>query len=172
MLIAFNNITPEVDSTAYVHSSAQVIGDVHIGAQSSVWFNSVIRADVHQIRIGRQSNIQDNATIHVTSGRWATLIGDEVTIAHGVILHGCTIGNRCLIGIGAIVLDGCRIEDECLIAAGSVVAPATVAPGGHLLLGSPAKPVRPLRDDERQVLRQSAANYVAYAERYRSQGIV
>lgn len=171
MIIPFEDRTPAIDESAYVHASARVIGDVEIAAQSSVWFNAVIRADVHHIRIGARTNIQDNTTVHVTGGRWPTLIGDEVTVAHGVIVHGCTIRDRSLIGIGAIILDGCEIGEECLVAAGSLVTPGTKIPGGQLVLGSPAKPVRALRPDELEQLRRSAATYVGLAERYRAQGI-
>src|SRR5260221_3864502 len=118
MLITYGDHTPRIDPSAYIQMSAQVIGDVEIGVQSSVWFNVVIRGDVYPIRVGARTNIQDNSTIHVTGGRWSTIIGDEVTVGHGVILHGCRIADRCLIGIGAIVLDGAEIEADCLIAAG------------------------------------------------------
>ena len=172
MLYAHNGVAPQVDPTAFIHSSAQVIGDVHIGAQSSLWFNVVARGDVYYIRIGARTNIQDNSTVHVTGGHHPTLIGDDVTVGHAVVLHGCTIGHRCLIGIGAIILDGCEIGDECMIGAGALLTPRTVIPSGHLALGSPAKPVRVLTEGERDQLRQSAQSYVANAARYRAQGIV
>lgn len=167
MIIAYGEQVPRIDATAYIQASAQIIGDVEIGAQSSVWFNVVIRADVYPIRIGARTNIQDNSTIHVTGGRWATTIGTGVTVGHGVILHGCHIADRCLIGIGAIVLDGVEIESDCLVAAGSLVAPGTRIPTGHLAKGSPAKVARPLRPDELAHLKQSAANYVEHAAAYR-----
>lgn len=166
MIIAFREHQPRIDPSAYVQASAQIIGDVEIGAQSSVWFNVVIRADVYPIRIGARTNIQDNSTIHVTGGRWSTTIGNEVTVGHGVILHGCNVGDRCLIGIGAIVLDGVEIEADCLIAAGSLVAPGTRIPTGHLAKGSPAKVARPLRPEELAHLKQSAANYIEHAAAY------
>jgi gamma-carbonic anhydrase len=160
MIIPFNGVTPRVDPSAYVHGSAHVIGDVEIGAEASLWFNVVVRGDVHRIRIGARTNLQDQVTVHVTNGRWATTLGDDVTVAHGVILHGCAIADRCLIGIGAIVLDGAEVESDCMIAAGSLVAPRTKVPSGQLVMGSPAKVVRPLRAEELEHLRQSAANYV------------
>jgi len=172
MIVSFDGKMPEIHPTAYVHSSAQIVGDVHLGSQSSVWFNSVIRGDVHEVRIGARTNIQDNATLHVTRARWPTIVGTEVTIAHGVTLHGCTVGDRCLIGIGAIVLDGVELGEDCMIGAGALVTPGTRVPAGHLALGSPARIVRPLTDSELERIRSSAANYVGYAERYRSQGIV
>jgi carbonic anhydrase/acetyltransferase-like protein (isoleucine patch superfamily) len=172
VLIALNGVTPEVHPTAYVHSSAQVIGDVHIGEESSLWFNVVARGDVYHIRIGARTNIQDNSTLHVTAGQWPTIIGDEVTVGHGVILHGCTVGNRCLIGIGAVVLDRCRIGEDCMVGAGALLTPGTVVEPGHLMLGSPARAARRLRPEELDQLRQSAEDYVENARRYRSQGIL
>lgn len=171
VLIAHNGIAPTIDATAYVQASAQVIGDVHLGAESSVWFNAVVRGDVFHIRVGARTSIQDNSTVHVTTGRHPTLVGDDVTVGHNVVLHGCTVGNRCLIGIGAIVLDRCVIEDDCIVGAGSLLTPGTVIPAGHLALGRPARPVRPLTADERTHVLQSARGYVANAARYRAQGI-
>jgi carbonic anhydrase/acetyltransferase-like protein (isoleucine patch superfamily) len=171
VLIVHDGVAPRIDPTAYVQASAQVIGDVHLGAESSVWFNSVLRGDVFHIRIGARTSIQDNSTVHVTSGRHPTLVGDDVTVGHNVVLHGCTVGDRCLIGIGAIVLDRCVIGDECMVGAASLVVPGTVIPPGHLALGSPAKVVRPLTDAERAHILQSARNYVTNAARYKAQGI-
>jgi carbonic anhydrase/acetyltransferase-like protein (isoleucine patch superfamily) len=171
MLIALDELAPAVDPTAYVQASAHVIGDVRIGAHSSVWFQAVLRGDVHPIRIGARTNIQDHATVHVTRDRHPTLVGDDVTVGHNAVLHGCTIGSSCLIGIGAIVLDRCVIGDGCLIGAGALLTPGTTVAPGHLVLGSPARVVRPITDAEREHLRQSAANYVANAARYRAAGI-
>jgi carbonic anhydrase/acetyltransferase-like protein (isoleucine patch superfamily) len=171
MLIAHNGVTPRIDPAAYVHSSAQIIGDVHVGAQSSVWFNAVIRGDVFYVRIGERTNVQDNSTIHVTTDRWPTIVGDDATIGHNAVLHGCRIGNRCLIGIGAIVLDGCEVADDCIVAAGSLLTPGTKVEAGQLVFGSPARPVRRLEESELELLLASAGNYVANAERYRRQGI-
>jgi carbonic anhydrase/acetyltransferase-like protein (isoleucine patch superfamily) len=171
MLTTYHGHSPQIDPTAYVQQSAQLVGDVVIGAQSSVWFNVVIRGDVHPVRIGARTNIQDNSTVHVTGGRWATIIGDEVTVGHAVVLHGCRVGNRCLVGIGAIILDGAEIADECLIGAGSVVTPRTNVPPRSLLLGSPATVVRSLDAEELVRLEQSALAYVAHAASYLAQGI-
>jgi len=168
VLYAYQGTTPRVDASAYVQQSAHIIGDVVIGAQSSVWFNVVIRADVHHVRIGARTNIQDNSTIHVTAGRWPTLVGDDVTVAHGVIVHGCQIGDRCLIGMGAIVMDGAEVADECLIGAGTLVTPGTKVPARQLVLGSPGKIVRGLRPDEIEHLHASARNYVERAAQYRA----
>ena len=167
MLIALEGLTPQLDPTAYVHSSAHVIGDVHIGAHSSVWFHAVLRGDVERIRIGARTNIQDNATVHVTRGRHPTLVGDDVTVGHNVVLHGCSVADGCLIGMGAIVLDGAVVGARSLVGAGALVTPGTDIPPQSLVLGSPAKRVRALNDDELERLRVSAANYVSLAERYR-----
>jgi carbonic anhydrase/acetyltransferase-like protein (isoleucine patch superfamily) len=169
MLLSYCGRTPQINPTAYVQASAQVIGDVVIGAQSSVWFNVVIRADVHSIRIGARTNVQDNATLHVTRDRWPTEVGDDVTVAHAVILHGCRVGNRTLIGMGAIVMDGAEVGDDCLVAAGALVTPGTRIPPGQLVMGRPAAVTRPLRPDELAYLRQSAASYVEHAATYRQQ---
>jgi carbonic anhydrase/acetyltransferase-like protein (isoleucine patch superfamily) len=171
MLIAFRDVVPVIDPTAYIHSSAHVIGDVHVGAHSSVWFHAVVRGDVHHIRIGARTNIQDNATVHVTRERHPTIVGDDVTVGHNAVLHGCAVGHRCLIGIGAIVLDRCVIGEDCLIGAGALLTPGTTVAPGHLVIGSPARIARPLSDAEREHLRESAAGYVTNAARYRAQGI-
>jgi len=172
MLITLDGITPRVDTSAYIQDTAQIVGDVQIGAQSSVWFHSVVRGDVFHIRIGARTNIQDNSTIHVTSGLHATIIGDDVTIGHAVTLHGCTIANGSLIGIGAVVLDRCEIGEESLIGAGALLTPGMIVPPRSLVVGHPAKVQRQLRNAEIEHLHQSAANYVLNAARYKSQGIL
>lgn len=169
MLLPYRGRAPVIDPTACVQPSAQIIGDVVIGAQASVWFNVVIRADVNYVRIGARTNIQDSSTIHVTHDRWPTVVGDDVTVAHAVILHGCRVADRCLIGMGAIVMDGAVINEDCLVAAGSLVTPGTTVPPGQLIMGRPAKAVRPLRPDELAHLKESAQNYVGYAASYRGE---
>lgn len=164
---AFKGISPTIDPSAFVEESAQIIGDVHIGPRSSVWFNSVVRGDVHRIRIGAETNIQDLCCLHVLKDRFALTIGDGVTVGHNVTLHGCTIGDHCLIGMGAIVMDGAEIGSECIIGAGSLVAPGTKIPSGSLAVGSPAKVRRALTDEEKQLLRTSADNYIGYSREYR-----
>ena len=171
MIVPFQGVSPRLAPDAYVHASAHVIGDVEIGAASSVWFQVVIRADVEKVRIGRGTNVQDHSTIHVTNERWPTILGDGVTIGHRVVLHGCTIADHALIGIGAIVLDGAEIGAETLVGAGALVAPGTKIPPRVLVIGSPAKPVRDLRPDEIQRLHHSADLYVGYARSYRAQGL-
>ena len=171
MLIPYNGVMPRLAPDVYVHASAHIVGDVEIDATSSVWFQVVIRADVEKVRIGRATNVQDHTTIHVRSGRWPTILGDGVTIGHRVVLHGCTIADHALIGIGAVILDGAEIGSEALIGAGAVVAPGSKIPPRVLALGSPAKPVRDLRLEEIQGLHETADLYVGYARSYRDQGL-
>ncbi|HEY8517232.1 MAG TPA: gamma carbonic anhydrase family protein [Candidatus Binatia bacterium] len=171
MIRAFADREPNVDPTAIVFEGATVVGRVTIGAQSSVWFGAVVRGDVHDVTIGARTNVQDRAVIHVTTDRFATRIGDDVTIGHAAVLHGCTVADRVLIGIGAIVLDGVEIGEDCMIGAGALVTPGTKIPAGHLAVGSPARVKRPLEPAELEHLRRSAANYVALSARYRALGI-
>ncbi len=171
MIIPFADKQPEVHPTVYVQETAQIIGDVRIGAYSSVWFQAVIRGDVHFIRIGERTNVQDGTIIHVTTDRWPTYVGNQVTVGHRAVLHGCRVGDRCLIGIGAIVMDGVEIGEECLIGAGTLLPPRTSVPPGSLVLGSPGKVVRPLTAAEREQLVESAEHYVRHAQRYRQLGI-
>jgi carbonic anhydrase/acetyltransferase-like protein (isoleucine patch superfamily) len=171
MIVPFEARRPDLAASAIVFDSAFVIGGVRLGERSSVWFGSVVRADVDDVTIGVRTNVQDRCVIHVTTRRFSTTIGDDVTIGHGAVLHGCSIGNRVLIGIGSIVLDGCEVGDDCMIAAGSLLAPRTRIPSGHLAVGSPAAARRPLRDEELAHLRRSAENYALLAARYRELGI-
>ena len=158
---------PRVDPTAWLADSAVVVGDVVIGASASLWFHAVVRGDVERVRIGARTNIQDNATVHVTRDRWPTILGDGVTVGHNAVVHGCTVGDHCLIGIGAIVLDGAVLERECLVGAGAVVTPGTHVSAGSLVLGQPARVVRPLRPEEIEGLYASAAGYVERLALYR-----
>jgi carbonic anhydrase/acetyltransferase-like protein (isoleucine patch superfamily) len=162
MLRTFRGILPSVDPTAYVDESAQVIGDVHLGAESSVWMNVVIRGDVNAIRIGARTNVQDGTVVHVQSGTHPTTIGDEVTIGHGAIVHGCTVEDRCLIGMGAILLNGVRVGAESIVAAGSLLPEGFQVPPRSLVMGSPAKVRRSLVDADVGLIRRFADNYVAY----------
>jgi carbonic anhydrase/acetyltransferase-like protein (isoleucine patch superfamily) len=171
MIAPFGDRVPRIDPSAFVAASAIVIGDVEIGADASLWFHAVVRGDVERVRIGARTNVQDNATVHVTRDRFATVIGSEVTVGHGAIVHGATVGDRCLVGMGAILLDGVVIEDECLIGAGALVAPGTRIASRSLVLGSPARRVRDLSADELAYLSRSAAGYVAHAAAYRAQGL-
>jgi carbonic anhydrase/acetyltransferase-like protein (isoleucine patch superfamily) len=171
VIAPFRGKSPEIDPSAYLTASAIVIGDVEVGAETSIWFHAIVRGDLFPIRIGARTNVQDHATIHVLGGRAAATIGDDVTIGHGAIVHGCTIGNRTLVGMGAIVLDGVEVGDECLIGAGAVVTPGTRIAAGQLVLGSPGRPVRPLSDAERASLLTSALNYARVAAEYRAAGV-
>jgi gamma-carbonic anhydrase len=171
VIAALGDRTPRVDPSAFVADSAVVVGDVVLGPDASLWFHTVVRGDVERVRIGARSNVQDNATVHVTRGRWPTIVGDGVTVGHAAVLHGCTVGDHCLVGIGAIVLDGVVIESECLIGAGALVTPGTRIPARSLVLGSPAKRVRELRPEEVTRLHDSAASYLRHAQTYRTHGV-
>jgi carbonic anhydrase/acetyltransferase-like protein (isoleucine patch superfamily) len=167
----FRNRTPALGRDVYIAPTAVVIGDVEIGDSASVWFHAVVRGDVERIRIGPHSNVQDNATIHVTHDRWPTIIGAGVTIAHGAVVHGCIIQDHCLVGIRAVVLDGAELGSECLIGAGALVTPGTKVPPRTLMLGSPARPVRPLNAEEIARIHESATLYVGYAKEYQAAAI-
>ena len=160
---------PQIHPTAFIEESAQIIGDVQIGEQSSVWFNTVVRGDVFHIRIGSRTNIQDGTVVHVTSGTHATILEDEVTVGHNVTLHGCYIERGCLIGMGSIVLDGVRIGAQSLVAAGSLVSPGTQIPPRSLVLGAPAKVKRTLTDEEVASLNLYWQHYIEYTQMYRSE---
>lgn len=162
MLRTHRSIHPSVDASAYVDASAQVIGDVRIGAESSVWMNVVIRGDVHFIRIGARSNIQDLALVHVMRDTHPTVIGDDVTVGHSAVVHGATVEDRCLIGMGAILLNGCRIGSGSIVAAGALVPEGMVVPPGSMVMGMPAKVKRPLSADEDASIKWYADNYVRY----------
>lgn len=170
MILPFENKTPQIGAGCFLAPQSVVIGDVQLGEGSSVWFQTVIRGDVNSIRIGKKTNIQDLSMVHVTSRDApkpaATVIGDLVTIGHKAIVHGATIGNRCLIGMGSIILDGAVVEDDCMIGAGAVVTMGTRIPAGHLAFGNPAKVVRPLTDAEKVFLSQSAEHYFKLAQKY------
>ena len=172
-LRAFKGILPTLGARAYVDPAATVIGDVHLGEDSSVWPGTVIRGDVNHIRIGARTNIQDGSIIHVTHDGpytqpdgWPTIIGDDVTIGHGAIVHACTIGNAVLIGMGATVLDGAVVKDHGFVGAGAVVPPGKVVESGELWLGNPARPVRKLSEREIEQLYYSAQHYVRLKDAY------
>jgi carbonic anhydrase/acetyltransferase-like protein (isoleucine patch superfamily) len=166
---SFKGITPRIDPTAFIELSAQVIGDVELGRDSSIWFNTVVRGDVNAIRIGARTNVQDLCMIHVLKDRYATTVGDDVTVGHHVVLHGCRIGNRVLVGMGAVLMDDVEVGDDCVIAAGALLTPGTRIPSGHLAVGSPAKVKRPITEAERAWLAESAQDYVGYARQYRDE---
>jgi carbonic anhydrase/acetyltransferase-like protein (isoleucine patch superfamily) len=169
----FQNMTPQLGERVFVDDSAVVLGDVAIGDDSSVWPQAVIRGDMHSIRIGSRTSIQDGCVLHITHAGpfnpqgWPLSVGDEVTIGHNVTLHGCTIGNRVLVGMGAIIMDGAVVEDEVIIAAGSLVPAGKQLQGGYLYMGNPVKQARPLSDSERAYFSYSASNYVRLKDQYR-----
>ncbi len=168
----FEGKTPQLAEAVFVDPSAVVIGDVTIGKHSSVWPNTTIRGDMHRIRIGARSSIQDNSILHITHAGpfnpdgYPLTIGDDVTVAHSVTLHGCAIGNRVLIGMGCIVMDGAVIEDEVVLGANSLVPPGKRLEGGKLYVGSPAKPVRDLTPKELEYFTYSANNYAKLKDRH------
>jgi carbonic anhydrase/acetyltransferase-like protein (isoleucine patch superfamily) len=162
MIRKFKNVIPAVNPSAYVDESAQVIGDVVIGAESSVWMNVVIRGDVNHIRIGNRTNIQDLTMVHVMREAHPTVIGDEVTVGHSAIVHGATIEDRVLIGMGAVLLNGVHIENDCVVAAGTLLTEGTRIPARSLVMGRPGKVRRQLTDDEVAEIRWYAENYVNY----------
>jgi gamma-carbonic anhydrase len=167
LILPFRNVMPKVASDAFVANTAVVIGDVEIGNDASVWFGVVVRGDVHSIRIGARSNIQDNSVIHVTEGRFATTIGTDVLIGHGCIIHGCTLEDGCFIGMGSTILDGARVEAGAMVGAGSLVTPGKVVKAGELWTGRPAKLGRSLTDQDRAAMRSGVQHYVDLAKVYR-----
>jgi len=169
MLKSYRGVAPEVHETAFVEESAQVIGDVKIGANSSVWFNVVIRGDVNSIRIGERTNIQDGCVLHVTLDTHPLVIGDNVTIGHGAIVHGCRIGSNCLIGMGSIILDGAVIGENCVVAAGAIVTEGSVIPPNTLVMGIPAKPKRAVADKDLERARAGCDRYVRNKEIYKTE---
>ena len=166
-IITYKGITPTIDPSVFIADGVHIIGDVEIGKDSSVWYNTVIRGDVNYIRIGERTNIQDNTVVHVTNKKFPTHIGSNVTIGHSAVIHACTINDYSLIGMGAIVLDDAKVGPFTLIAAGAVVTMGMVIPEGTLAAGVPAKIIRTLTDDEREFLIKSAQNYIDYVATYR-----
>jgi len=167
MIRPFRGVHPQIHPTAYVEPSAQVIGDVHLGEEASIWCNCTVRGDIHYIRIGDRSNVQDNSVIHVRNGTQPTILEAEVTVGHSVTLHGCYVERGCLIGIGSIVLDDVRVGERSLVAAGSVISPGTIIPPRSLVMGLPARVKRPLTDPEVAYLEVYWKNYVDYTREYR-----
>ena len=154
-----------IDNSVFIADGAKIIGDVEIGKNSSVWFNAVIRADSDKVKIGENSNVQDNAVIHTSEG-FGVQIGDNVTIGHGAIIHGCTVKDNVMIGMGAIVLNGAVIEENSIIGAGALITQGKVIPSGSLAFGNPCKIVRQLTDEEISSISRNAKSYVKEAEKY------
>jgi len=168
----FESFTPQISESAFIDESAVVTGNVSIGEDSSVWPCCSIRGDIHSIVIGERTNIQDGCVLHVTHdsefapGGFKLTIGDDITVGHNVILHACTVENRCLIGMGSVVLDGAVVESGAMIGAGSLVPPKKVLQGGYMWLGSPVKRARELTDKEKDFLKYSAKHYVKLKNRH------
>lgn len=167
-LIAYGGIAPTIHESVFLAHGSVVLGDVHIGRDSSVWYNVVIRGDVHWIRIGERTNIQDLAMLHTTYRKHPLSIGDGVTVGHHAMLHGCTVGDYALIGMQATVLDRAVVEHHAMVAAGAVVREGFTVPSGTLVAGVPAKVVRDLTPDEHVKLERSAQNYIDYVASYRT----
>lgn len=162
MISSVRGKTPEIGKDSFVAPSADIIGDVKIGQGCSIWYNTTLRGDVMPIVIGDETNIQDNTVVHGTYNKCGAVIGNRVTIGHSVILHGCKIGDLCLIGMGAIIMDQAEIPARCIVGAGSLVTEDAKFPEGYLILGRPAKAIRPLNEKELAFLPQSAKNYIEY----------
>lgn len=165
-MLAHRGREPRVHADAWIAPGAVVIGDVAIGAESSVWFGAVVRGDIHSIRIGARTNLQDHCVVHVTRDLYPARIGDEVTVGHRATVHGCTVGDGALVGIGAVVLDGAEIGDEALVAAGALVPPGAVVPPRTLVVGAPARVRRELSAAEIDEQRARALAYVRDARTY------
>lgn len=168
-IFAYGEKRPLIAASAFLAEGSVVTGDVEIGEDSSLWFGTVVRGDVNHVRIGARTNLQDLTVVHVTAGKHPTTIGDDVTVGHRAVLHGCTVKDRCLVGIGAVVMDGAVVGPDAMVGAGSLVPPRMVVPPGKLALGSPARVLRDLTAEELASLRDSAVRYVKYAATYRGE---
>lgn len=169
MILPYMGVHPKIDESVFICEGAQIIGDVVLGKDVSVWFNAVVRGDVHYIRVGERTNIQDGSILHCTYQKHPLNIGNDVTIGHGAILHGCTVKDYVLIGMGAKLLDGCVIGENSFIAAGTLVKEHFVVPPGVLVAGLPGKIIRDLRPDEIERIKTSAEHYLMYVRNYREQ---
>ncbi len=163
-LFPYKDLFPQIDPTVFLASGVKIIGDVTIGKHSSIWYNVVIRGDVHYVKIGYDTNVQDSSMLHVTNNKYPLNIGNKVTIGHSVKLHGCTIMDLTLLGIGSIVLDGAVVEENSIVAAGAVVKPKFIVPSGKLVAGVPAKIIRDLTKEEIENLKASAERYKKYTQ--------
>jgi carbonic anhydrase/acetyltransferase-like protein (isoleucine patch superfamily) len=171
MIRSYQGIAPTIPASCYVDASAQIIGDVVLGEHASVWMNAVVRGDVYAIRIGAHSNIQDCSVLHGMKERYGVFVGDYVTVGHSVTLHGCTVEDRCLIGMGAIILNGARIGAGSIIAAGTLIPEKAVVEPGSLWVGSPGKFRRKLGEKDQEMILQYARNYLGYKDEYLKEGV-
>jgi carbonic anhydrase/acetyltransferase-like protein (isoleucine patch superfamily) len=169
MIRQYKGILPKVEQSTYIDPSAQVIGDVTIGARSSVWCNATLRGDVNRIVLGEETNIQDNSVLHGELEMYPVILGDRVTVGHMVTLHGCVVEDDCLIGIGAIVLNGARVGRGSVVAAGALVPEGMQIPPESLVMGMPAKIKRPVNEEEKARFRENAQRYVRYRQEYRDE---
>jgi carbonic anhydrase/acetyltransferase-like protein (isoleucine patch superfamily) len=167
IIMPYKGISPILEEGVFVAPASVVIGDTVLAKNVSVWFNVTIRGDVNYIRIGENTNIQDGTTCHVTYKTHPLVIGQNVTVGHNAILHGCTVGNSCLIGMGATIMDGAVIEDDCMIAAGAVVTPNKTVKTGEVWSGFPARKMRDMNDDDRSFIAGNAKHYVSLASEYK-----
>ncbi|MBC2579485.1 gamma carbonic anhydrase family protein [Clostridium sp. DJ247] len=167
MIHKYKDKVPDIHESCFIADSADVIGNVTIEEDATIWFGAVLRGDINSIHIGKKSNIQDNCTVHVDTSGMAVFVGEQVTVGHNVILHGCKIGDRSLIGMGSIILNGAEIGEQTIIGAGSVVTQNKKIPSGVLCLGSPAKVIRELTEEEKESIIKSAKYYVEEGKAYR-----
>jgi gamma-carbonic anhydrase len=166
MIRTFQGVKPTIPLSCFVEETGIVIGDIVMGEDCSIWFHTVVRGDVNYIRIGNRTNVQDLCMLHVTHDTHPLIIGNDVTIGHHVVLHGCTIKDRVLIGMGAIIMDGAKVGEDSIVGAGALVTEGAIVPPQSLVLGSPAKVKRPVTEKELAWIKQSAENYVKYARQY------
>jgi gamma-carbonic anhydrase len=169
LIRTYRGRAPQVAASAYIDEAATLIGDIQIGEDSSVWPGVVIRGDVHYIRIGARTNVQDGSVLHVMRDEHPLVLGDNVTVGHGVVLHGCTIESRCLIGMGSIILNGARIGAGSIVAAGTLVTEGMIVPAGSLVMGHPGKVKRELTDEDQRSINDYAQRYVEYKESYKKE---
>ena len=166
LIMPYRNATPKLGKEVFVAPQASVIGNVELGDHVNIWFGTVLRGDMHEIRVGARSNIQDNAVVHVAKGRFGTYIGSDVLIGHGAIIHACTIGDGAFLGMGSIILDGAVVEPGAMVAAGAMVTPGKVVKTGELWAGSPAKFFRKLSDEDYAGFKHAIADYLELAQNY------
>ena len=173
MILPYQNISPKIHDSVLIAEGAHIIGDVEIGMDSSIWFNTVVRGDVNYIRIGERTNIQDLTMVHVTYKKYPTFIGNDISIGHSAVIHGCTIKDFVVVGMGAKILDNALINSNSFVAAGSVVKEKFEVPEGTLVAGVPARIVRDLRPEELEKIKQNAKNYLFYVQQYKkfNQGV-
>lgn len=164
VILPVKDVFPSIPSSVWIAPNATIVGDVSFGENCSIWFNAVIRGDVHFIKIGDRTNIQDGAVIHCTYQKASTTIGSDVSIGHNALVHGCVLMDHVLVGMGAIIMDNVIVEEYCIIAAGSVVLENTICESGYLYAGTPAKKIKPITDEQRNLLNKLPSNYMMYSD--------